>query len=178
MVDMKSIHELTARIVRAYHPERVLLFGSYAYGTPSADSDVDLLVILPCEGKGARKAVEILNTVDAKFPVDLLVRTPQQIRQRLARNDFFLREIIEKGKVLYEASHPISKTHNLTALLDLLVPVEPSWETLRPHLRALTVFAVEVRYPGESADKAQAREALALCREVRRRARSSLGSEP
>ena len=106
MVDMKSIHELTERIVRAYRPERVLLFGSYAYGTPTADSDVDLLVILPCRGKMSRKAVEILNTIDTKFPVDLLVRTPQQIHQRLARNDFFLREVMTRGKVLYEASHP------------------------------------------------------------------------
>ena len=105
MVEMKSIHELTAHIVRAYHPEQVILFGSYAYGTPTADSDVDLLVIVPCKGKQSRKAIEILNTVDTKFPVDMLVRTPEQVRQRLAQNDFFLREIIEKGRVLYEAPH-------------------------------------------------------------------------
>jgi len=76
---------------------------------------------------------------------------------------------------LQEEDIPFGRTHNLTALLDLLVPTEPSWAMLRPHLRALTVFAVEVRYPGESADKAEAREALALCREVRRRIRLSLG---
>ena len=106
MVDMESIYELTARIVQEFHPERVILFGSYAYGIPTHESDVDLLVILPCEGKGTRKAVEILNTVDPKIPVDLLVRTPEQVQQRLAWKDFFLQEIIEKGKILYEASHP------------------------------------------------------------------------
>ena len=105
MVEMDSIHALVERIIQAYRPERIVLFGSYAYGTPTVDSDVDLLVVLPFEGKGARKAVEILNTVHPKFPVDLLVRTPEQVRQRLAWNDFFLREIIEKGKILYEATH-------------------------------------------------------------------------
>lgn len=106
MVDMDSIHALVERIVQVYQPERVVLFGSYAYGMPTLDSDVDLLVVLPFEGKGARKAVEILNTVHPEFPVDLLVRTPEQVQQRLAWHDFFLREIIEKGKTLYAATHP------------------------------------------------------------------------
>jgi HEPN domain-containing protein len=79
---------------------------------------------------------------------------------------------------LQEENIPFGRTHNLTALLDLLLPVEPLWEILRPHLRALTIFAVDVRYPGESADKAEAREALTLCREVRCRVRLSLGLEP
>lgn len=106
MVAMDSIHALIERIVQAYHPERIVLFGSYAYGTPTVNSDVDLLVVLPFEGKGSRKAVEILNTLEPEFSVDLLVRTPEQVRQRLAWNDFFLREVIEKGKILYEATHP------------------------------------------------------------------------
>jgi HEPN domain-containing protein len=76
---------------------------------------------------------------------------------------------------LQEAEMPFGRTHNLTALLDLLLPIEPLWEMLRPQLRTLTIFAVDVRYPGESADKAEAREALNLCREVRRHVRSSLG---
>ena len=105
MVDMDSIHTLVERIVQAYHPERIVLFGSYAYGMPTLDSDVDLLVVLPFEGKGARKAIEILNTVLPEFPVDLLVRTPEQLRQRLACHDFFLREVLEKGKTLYEVPH-------------------------------------------------------------------------
>lgn len=105
MVDMDSIHTLVERTVRAYHPERIVLFGSYAYGMPTLDSDVDLLVVLPFEGKGARKAVEIPNAVHPEFPVDLLVRTPEHVRQRLAWHDFFLWEVIEKGKTLYEAPH-------------------------------------------------------------------------
>lgn len=105
MVAMDSIQEMTERIVQEFRPEQIILFGSYAYGTPTADSDVDLLVILPFEGRAPRKSLEILNKVNPTFAVDLLVRTPEQVQQRLAWNDFFLQEIIDKGKVLYEAAH-------------------------------------------------------------------------
>ena len=105
MVDMQSIEEMIAHIVQEFQPERIILFGSYAYGTPTADSDVDLLVILPFEGQAPRKSLEILNKINPSFAVDILVRTPEQVQQRLAWNDFFLQEIIEQGKVLYEAAH-------------------------------------------------------------------------
>lgn len=90
MVSMERIRELTEQIVALYRPQRVVLFGSYAYGFPTADSDVDLLVVLPCQDKASPKAAEILNAENPQFPVDLLVRTPEQVRQRLAWNDFFL----------------------------------------------------------------------------------------
>ena len=105
MVDMHSIEEMTARIVQEFQPERIILFGSYAYGTPTADSDVDLLVILPFEGKAPRKSLEILNKINPRLAVDILVRTPELVQQCLAWNDFFLQEILEQGKVLYEAAH-------------------------------------------------------------------------
>jgi len=79
---------------------------------------------------------------------------------------------------LQEADMPFGRTHNLSALLDLLLPISAELDTLRSHLRALTVFAVDVRYPGESVDKAEAHEALRLCRAVRRRLRLHLGLEP
>jgi uncharacterized protein len=100
---MDEILQLNERIVQEFQPERVILFGSYAYGTPDSDSDVDLLVVLPFEGQGCRKSLEIIAAVEPSFAVDLLVRTPQQLQQRLEWNDFFIREIVEKGKVLYEA---------------------------------------------------------------------------
>jgi predicted nucleotidyltransferase len=105
MIDPKSIADLCERIARQFRPQRIILFGSYAYGSPTEDSDVDLLVILPFEGQGMRKAAEILTHVNPRFPVDLVVRTPEEVRQRLAWNDFFLREVIEKGRVLYESAH-------------------------------------------------------------------------
>jgi HEPN domain-containing protein len=76
---------------------------------------------------------------------------------------------------LQESKTPFGKTHDLSVLLDLVLAVEPSWDALRPDLRALTVFAVEYRYPGDSADKEIAREAVARCRKVRRIIRHSLG---
>lgn len=105
LIKMSNIRQFAAQIVQEFQPERVILFGSYAYGTPTPDSDVDLLVVMPCEGKETYKAIEILHTINPKIPVDLLVRTPEHLQQRLAWNDFFLREIVEKGQVLYEAPH-------------------------------------------------------------------------
>ncbi len=76
---------------------------------------------------------------------------------------------------LQEAGITFGKTHNLSALLKLAMPVEPLWEHLRPSLHLLTEYAVEVRYPGETADKAMARAAVAECRKVRRCIRAGLG---
>jgi len=105
MVEMKKIEDLTSQIVREFNPERIILFGSYAYGRASDDSDVDLLVVLPFEGKPVRKAIEIRNKINARVPLDLIVRTPEQLAQRLAQNDWFMREIVERGRTLYEANH-------------------------------------------------------------------------
>src|SRR5438876_1593579 len=103
MVEMKRINDLASQIAREFSPERIILFGSYAYGQPSDDSDVDLLVVLPFKGKPARKAIEIRNRVNPKIPLDLIVRTPERLAERVANNDWFMREIVEKGRTLYEA---------------------------------------------------------------------------
>ncbi|MCC3433962.1 MAG: nucleotidyltransferase domain-containing protein [Oscillatoriales cyanobacterium] len=105
MIERENIMQLSQAIVNESQPEKIILFGSYAYGNPQNDSDVDLLVILPYKGSNFRKTWEILNKVQPKFAIDLLVRTPVEIEQRLAWNDFFLREIIEKGKVIYESAN-------------------------------------------------------------------------
>jgi len=105
VVTMDRIRELCDRIVREFHPERVILFGSYARGDADEDSDVDLLVIMPFEGKGARKATEIRKAVRPGFAVDFIVRTPETVRERIELGDFFLREAVQEGEVLYEAAH-------------------------------------------------------------------------
>lgn len=105
MVEIEKIRRLSERIAQEFHPERIILFGSYAYGRPTIDSDVDILVVMPFKGKPARKALEIINRVDPRFPIDLLVRTPGEVRRRIADNDFFMREIFERGQILYEADH-------------------------------------------------------------------------
>jgi uncharacterized protein len=97
------IQELSQQIAAQFSPERIILFGSHAYGEPTADSDVDLLVVMPFEGQAFRKAAEILNQISPAFSVDLLVRTAEQLDERLELGDFFLREIVTRGKVLYES---------------------------------------------------------------------------
>ena len=105
MVTMEQIEELSCRIVQEFHPDQVVLFGSYARGTPTADSDVDLLVILPFEGKAVFKSVEMRLRLRPSFPVDLIVRTPENVRERVTMGDSFMREILEKGKVVYEVDY-------------------------------------------------------------------------
>ena len=98
------IRELSRQIAEEFHPERIILFGSRANGRARADSDVDLLVVMKCDGPGARKAAEILNSVEPAFAVDLIVRTPAEIRRRLTLRDPFVVEALRRGKVLYEAA--------------------------------------------------------------------------
>jgi uncharacterized protein len=105
MIEMHEILKLSQQIAEAFEPEQIILFGSYAYSTPTEDSDVDLLVVLPFEGQAFQKSAEILNYANPKFSVDLLVRTADEIKQRIEWGDFFLREIVEKGKVLYETAY-------------------------------------------------------------------------
>jgi len=105
LVDLETIQVLSRDIVTAFHPNRIILFGSHAYGRPDEASDMDFLIVMPFEGKGPNKALEIMRRVKPRIPVDIIVRTPEDMRQRLAWNDFFLKEITEKGKVLYESAH-------------------------------------------------------------------------
>lgn len=102
----KQIRLLCDAIVREFHPEKIVLFGSYAYGKPHPDSDVDLLVVMPFEGSPFRQAGIILGHVVhtvGVLPMDILVRRAEQVRQRVLMGDSFMREIIERGKVIYEA---------------------------------------------------------------------------
>ena len=106
MVEMKEIRKLSNQIAREFEPVQIVLFGSYAKGSATSDSDVDLLVVMPFRGSSARMAATIVNRINPNIPVEILVRTPTQLRERLAHSDFFLREIMEEGKTLYAASHP------------------------------------------------------------------------
>jgi uncharacterized protein len=104
-VNRKKIHAFVGEVAQQFHPQRVVLFGSHAYGRPRPDSDVDLLIIMKHEGHSAVQAAEIRKKIPAGFPVDLIVRSPQTIRKRLAMDDFFISEILERGETLYEAGH-------------------------------------------------------------------------
>ena len=98
----EKINEFVANIAKKFKPEKIILFGSYGYGNPNKDSDIDVLVVISSKKRPVDLAIQIRSAIPAPFPVDLLVRTPRQIEERLSMNDFFIKEIITKGKVLYE----------------------------------------------------------------------------
>jgi predicted nucleotidyltransferase len=102
----EAIAEVIRHIAERYQPERLILFGSYAYGDPRPESDVDLLVVMNTDLRESEQAVQILQSVEHHFGLDLIVRTPASLERRLALGDPFLREIVERGKVVYERSGP------------------------------------------------------------------------
>lgn len=104
-VSRRTISAFARDVARQFKPQKIILFGSYAYGHPTEDSDVDILVIMPFQGRNPEKATEIWMATKPRFPIDIMVRKPEELQKRLKMGDFFLREITEKGKVLYEASH-------------------------------------------------------------------------
>ena len=103
-IPMRVIRKFARAVATRFQPDKIFLFGSYAYGTPHADSDVDILVIMPTRNE-LDQAVQICLAVDYNFPLDLLVRTPKNLTWRLAEGDSFLREVIDRGKVLYEKTN-------------------------------------------------------------------------
>jgi predicted nucleotidyltransferase len=97
------IRKICRRIAEEIKPEKIILFGSHAYGKPTLDSDLDLLVVMPYEGSPLTQAVKISRQLNLMIPMDMLVRTRVQVATRLAMEDSFMREILERGKVMYQA---------------------------------------------------------------------------
>ena len=249
MVSRQEIQAACDDIVREFAPLQVILFGSYAYGTPTEDSDVDLLVVMPIPKSEFRnKAVEIRQRIPYRFSMDLLVRSPEEIAYRVSYNDWFLREITEKGELLHgtnaqynienpkstsnlvkeekiymnpltlewiqkaendyaavqqlllasnplhdiicfhvqqciekylkawlqEANISFSKTHDLQELLDLIVPTVSIWQTWKPDFKIISTYAVDSRYPGDSATAENTQHAMGICDEVRQAIRTQL----
>jgi HEPN domain-containing protein/predicted nucleotidyltransferase len=256
LVPWAAIHRLARRIAQRFRPELIILFGSYAYGQPRPDSDVDLLVVLPTEDEG-KLADRIRWWLNPRFRLDLHVRALQTLRSRLKEGDWFLCELVVKGKVLYgslpswtrwariwfdrghalvsgqdgrvkfggpmkkstaewihKADHdlsaaqvlaaanpplhdeacfhcqqavekyfkallqqwglPVPRTHELNALLDLLVPHDAGLEKLRRGLKSLTTYAVTIRYPETFATPGKCRFALRLAGRVRQEVQQRL----
>ena len=95
-------------IAQEFQPDKIILFGFWAYGKPDTDSDIDLLVVMPFDGSSFRQAGTILHRVVQAvgvLPLDLLVSTAEQLDERLAIGDSFVRDMLDRGKVLYEADH-------------------------------------------------------------------------
>ncbi len=249
MITRQEIQSTCDDIVREFAPLQVILFGSYAYGTPTEDSDVDLLVVMPVpKSEFIRKAIEIRQRIPYRFGMDLLVRSPEEIAYRVSYNDWFLREITEKGELLHgsnthnnignpphtpnpvkkekdcmnpltlewiekaeedyntakwlqqspnpvynsicfhaqqciekylkvwlqEADIPVPRTHNLEELLGLIVTTLPAWHDWQPDFKIITAYAVESRYPGDSATADNVQHAMHICDEVRQAVRTHL----
>jgi predicted nucleotidyltransferase len=102
-VTVEMLADIIQRIVNGLRPDKIILFGSYAYGNPGQDSDLDLLVILNTTVRPAERAVMVSRLLRPRpFPMDILVRTPEEIEDRLKASDTFIQEVMSKGVVLYE----------------------------------------------------------------------------
>ena len=99
---INNYQEIANKIAVDFNPDKIVLFGSYAYGNARVDSDIDLLVIMPFEGSSFSKSLEILNRLDLHIPIDLIAKRPEEVKRRYLEYDPFIREAIDKGKVLYE----------------------------------------------------------------------------
>ena len=241
MVTHQDIQATCDDIVREFSPLQVILFGSYAYGTPTESSDVDLLVVMAVPKSETRqREIEIRKHLARPFRLHVLVHSPEDLAYRLAYNDWFLREITEKGEVLYETANfflkpikkekhamnplteewvqkaegdytvaqqvlqgqnpvndaicfhaqqciekylkawlqevniPFPRTHDLQALLNLIVPVLPAWAAWREDFSKLSEHAVDPRYPGKFATAEETTHAMHICVAVRQAVREQL----
>jgi predicted nucleotidyltransferase len=99
----ETLGRAVQRIVKALDPEKIILFGSYAYGEPTPDSDIDLLVIMHTEASLTERYLSVSRLLRPRpFPVDILVKTPQEVENAIRSGNFFLKEILSRGEILYE----------------------------------------------------------------------------
>lgn len=99
----KALKTVVKSLRDKYHPEKIILFGSLTRKNITEDSDVDLLIIKKTDKNPWERAREVERIVERKVPFDLLVYTPGEVRSRLKINDFFVKDILERGEVIYEA---------------------------------------------------------------------------
>jgi predicted nucleotidyltransferase len=104
MIQRKDIKKWCEIVACEFRPEHIILFGSYAHGTPTEDSDVDVLVVMPLARghRDVQQAAAIRERVPAPFPMDVIVRSPQDIARRLARGDSFIAGVLRYGQMMYE----------------------------------------------------------------------------
>lgn len=241
MVTRRDIEATCADIVREFSPLQIILFGSYAYGVPTEYSDVDLLVVMPIpKSENRRQALAIRQRIPSRFSMDIIVRSPEEIAYRISHNDWFLKEVTERGEVLYESENnyikpfkkensemnpltiewvekaegdysaarqlhlgtdpiyhvicflaqqcaekylkaclqemniPIIRTHNLSQLLDLILPTIPDWKVWKADLSKLSDFAVDTRYPAQTPSESDVVHAMQTCEMVRLAVREHL----
>jgi len=101
-VTPRFLREIAQKVVRSFRPKNIILFGSYAYGKPTPDSDLDLLIVMESQDRPAERIRKVSDLFDPRpLPMDFVVLTPGEVRHRLKSFDPFLEEIFAKGRVLY-----------------------------------------------------------------------------
>jgi predicted nucleotidyltransferase len=101
-IPMEAIQRVVDEIVRRFSPRKIILFGSYARGNPRPESDVDLLIVMDAPNLN-EQSLAIRRAVPCAFGLDLVVHTPETLKQRMEWGDFFLREAVSQGKIVYES---------------------------------------------------------------------------
>ncbi len=102
MINKEDIEKIKNSIVESFNPDKIILYGSYAYGTPNNQSDIDLLIVMPFEGRSSKVILEIWKKIKPDFSIDLIVRTPDDFQRRYIEGDPLIGDAVDKGKVLYE----------------------------------------------------------------------------
>ena len=105
MISRKAIQQYCDAIATAFKPRKIILFGSYAYGTPDEDSDVDVMVVMPKKRFRRDLGFKMRMKVPASFPVDVLVEPEDRLQARIQDRESFILDITEKGRVMYEGVH-------------------------------------------------------------------------
>jgi predicted nucleotidyltransferase len=100
-VTQEALKAFTDRLVEAFAPEQVILFGSMARGTAGLESDADVLVVMPFEGRALEKILEIREVCHPEFPLDMLLWRPEDIARRYRWGDPFIRAALDHGVVLH-----------------------------------------------------------------------------
>lgn len=101
-VSFDEVMKKARRIVELFHPQTIIFFGSYLSNYRTQDSDIDLLIIVNEQVSSFDKSVEISLALEHDFPMDIIVKTANEIKERIEKNDSFIQDILENGKVLYE----------------------------------------------------------------------------
>ena len=105
MIAMRDIQHYCDRVGAAFHPRKIILFGSYACGKPNEDSDVDVMVVMPAKRYRRDLGWRIPVKVPPGFPVDVLVEREDRLQRRIDDRECFILDVTEKGKVMYEGGH-------------------------------------------------------------------------
>ena len=100
----RVIQAMARLIAEKFKPQKIILFGSYARGNPRPESDVDLMVIMETNLKETDQAIQISHRIEHRFGLDLIVYTPRRLKERIQLGDWFLREVLTEGKILYESA--------------------------------------------------------------------------